>query len=66
MIRIGPWIVIKKVEFPAWEKVHKLARCLSFNAIEEILAGKKHLHTNPVRKPKYPIPERDVRAMVDE
>lgn len=51
-MKLGPWIIIKRVDYPAFEKAHKLARCLSLNDIEEILAGKKHLHGNPVRKQK--------------
>ena len=66
MTRIGPIIFMKAADHPAFLKAEKLARCLSFNDIEEILAGKKHLHANPVRKAKYSIPEREVRAMVDE
>ena len=66
MTKIGPLIVMKAADHPVFLKAEKLARCLSFNDIEEILAGHKHLHANPVRKQKYPIPEREVRAMVDE
>jgi hypothetical protein len=43
-------VIVPRAEFPAFEKAHKLARVLSHNDIEEILAGKKHIHGNPRRK----------------
>jgi len=58
MQQIGKYIILRKAEYPAWEKAHKLARCLSVNDIELILAGKKHLHLNP-RKRKALEPEKD-------
>ena len=50
MKQIGKYIILKKAEYPAWEKANKLARCLSFNDIEEILAGRKHIHRNPGKR----------------
>ncbi len=60
------YLIIKKTELPGLNKAVFLAQKLSENDFEDILAGKKHLHANPVRKVKYPIPEREIRALVDE
>jgi hypothetical protein len=43
-------IVLPKTYLPHIEKAHKLARCLTLDEIDEVLAGKKHLHGNPRRK----------------
>jgi hypothetical protein len=56
MREIGPFLIVWKCEFPAWEKANKLARTLSENDIEAILDGKKHLHANPVRVKGVPHP----------
>ena len=51
-MKIFKYIVVHKREFPAWQKAHKLARTMSHGQIEDILAGKKHVHSNPTRKPR--------------
>ena len=50
MKKIGSYILIKAAEFLAIEKAHKLARTLTENQIDDILASKKHIHANPLRK----------------
>ncbi len=50
MTKIGPWIIIKVSEFPAFEKANRLARTLTDTQIEVILSGKASLHLNPRKK----------------
>jgi hypothetical protein len=52
MTKIGGFIIIKAAEMPFYQKAHKIARALSEDDLDDILAGKKHLHGNPVKKPK--------------
>lgn len=56
-MKIGSLIIMKASNLPYYEKAHKLARCLTLNDIELILSGKKHLHGNPIRKPKKVMAE---------
>jgi hypothetical protein len=68
MTKIGPYIIMKAADHPAFLKTEKLARCLSYNDIEEILAHRIHLHKNPKRKvpvPPEPIPA-DVQRIYNE
>ena len=61
---VGPYLIIRKSEFPAFEKAHRLARCLSHNDIEEILDGKRHVHKNP-RKWKVPVSKEEMSKISD-
>jgi hypothetical protein len=58
MMKIGPYIIMKAANHPAFLKAEKLARCLSYNDIEEILAGKRHVHRNPIKRKTW-IPSAD-------
>jgi hypothetical protein len=51
-LKLGPFILMKIDEHPAYLKAEKLARTLTENDIDLILTGKMHLHGNPRRKPK--------------
>ena len=54
---IGPWIIVKKSEFPHFQKAHRIARELTEQHLEDILEHRYHLHRNPVkRKPPVPYP----------
>ena len=61
-MKIGPYIITRKEQLPHIEKAHKLARCLTLNDIELILAGKKHVHSNPTRKPRPEAQQEEVAA----
>ncbi len=50
MTKLGPYIVVKAAEFPFFERVHKLARCLTPNQVEDILKMKAHIHRNPGKR----------------
>jgi len=50
MIKLGPYIIIKLAEYPVFEKAHKLARSLTEDQIDEILAGKRHTRRNPKKR----------------
>ena len=52
MTKIGPYLIVKAAQMPFYQKAHKLARALSEDALDDILAGKKHIHSNPKRKEK--------------
>ena len=52
MTKIGPFLIVKAAQMPFYQKAHKLARALSEDALDDILAGKKHIHSNPKRKEK--------------
>ncbi len=49
-MKIGNYIIIKTSEMPLYEKAHKLARVLSEDDLDDILAGRRHLRRNPIRK----------------
>lgn len=42
-MKIGPFIIMRAADHPAFLTAEKLARCLSANGIDDILAGRKHL-----------------------
>jgi len=65
MTRIGPIIIMKAADHPAFLKAEKLARCLSYNDIEEILAGKKHIHRNPGKRKVWTASAENVQALKD-
>ena len=50
MTEILGFMIIKKAEYPAWIKAHKLARTMTEDQVDDILAGRKHVHGNPKRK----------------
>ena len=50
-------IVVPKMEFPFFAKAHRLAHCLSEKDVDDLLNGKRHIHTNPKKKPKSPVTE---------
>jgi hypothetical protein len=50
MQKVGKWIVLKAFEYPLFEKAHKLARTLTEDQIDEILAGKRHTRRNPGKR----------------
>ncbi len=52
MKKIFGYIILKAVDYPCWEKAEQLARCLSFNEIEDILFGRKHLQKYPKKRDK--------------
>jgi hypothetical protein len=52
MKKTGPYIIMKAADFPHYQRVQRLARIMSEQDVIEIMAGRKHLHRNPVRKPK--------------
>jgi len=56
-MEIGPYVIVKKSELPFLQKAHKLARAMSEDQLDDILAGRKHLHGNPKRKPKENYPK---------
>ncbi len=56
-MNLGPFIIMKAADHPAFLKAEKLARCLSENQIDDILAGRKHLHGNPTRWRKLAEPK---------
>ncbi|MBU0977366.1 MAG: hypothetical protein KKD18_03040, partial [Nanoarchaeota archaeon] len=49
-MQIGKWVVMKIADVPAWDRATELARSLSQNDIEALLAGKVHIHKNPKKK----------------
>jgi len=51
MKEVFGYIVVKKAEFPAFEKAHKLARKMTEDEIDTVLTVKKHIHANPRKKP---------------
>ncbi len=57
MMKLGPFIIMRAAEFPHIQKAHKLARCLTEAELDDILAGRKHLHGNPVRFRKLSEPK---------
>ena len=59
MTTIGPYIIMRKERLPFLEKAHKLARALSEDALDDILAGRKHLGYNPGKKPRKPVAEQE-------
>jgi hypothetical protein len=48
-MQIGPYIIMRKTELPFIEKAHKLARAMTEDQLDDILAGKRHIHRNPRR-----------------
>jgi hypothetical protein len=44
------YFLVRKSEFPHIEKARQLARKLTEDQIDEILAGKRHTHRNPPKK----------------
>jgi hypothetical protein len=56
-MEIGPYIIVKKSELPFLQKAHKLARAMSEDQLDDILAGRKHVHRNPKRKAKENYPK---------
>ncbi len=56
-MKLGPIIIMKAAELPHIQKAHKLARCLTEAELEDVLAGRKHLHGNPVRFRKLAEPK---------
>ncbi len=49
-MKIFNCVILWASELPHIQKAHKLARCLTEAELDDILAGRKHLHGNPVRK----------------
>jgi hypothetical protein len=53
------YIIIRKAEFPHFQKAHKIARELTEQRLDDILAGRLHLHKNPGKrkavKPESPV-----------
>ncbi|MFH2077061.1 MAG: hypothetical protein ABIJ57_17260 [Pseudomonadota bacterium] len=57
MKKIGKWIILRATEheeiqrfYPLYEKAIRLARTLTEDQIDEILAGKRHTRRNPRKK----------------
>jgi hypothetical protein len=51
MIRsFGPYFIVKKTDFPAFQKAHRLSRSMTEVQLEDILEHRYHLHRNPSRK----------------
>ena len=50
MIKFFGYVLIKENELPGLHNALLLARCLSENDIEDIMAKKKHLHRNPPKR----------------
>jgi len=51
MIRsFGPYIIIRKNEFPLFRQAYRLSRAITDVQIDDILHGRKHIHSNPCRK----------------
>ena len=48
-MKIGNFIIIRESALLQYQKAHKLARMLTENDLDLILAGKMHLHRNPRR-----------------
>lgn len=55
MKKIFGYLILKVVDYPAWKFAEQLARRLSFNEIEELLAGKKHLQKYPRKREKVEV-----------
>jgi hypothetical protein len=56
-ISIGPFLIMRAADYPAFEKANKISRCLTENDIDDLLQGKAHIHRNPTkRKPPVPYP----------
>lgn len=62
MTQFGPYLIVRKAEFPAWQKAHKLARTMTEDQVDDILNGRRHIHRNPRRRVvlvdepgKYPV-----------
>jgi hypothetical protein len=53
MKTIGPYIIIKKSDFPAFQKAHKITRELTEQRLDDILQNRYHLHRNPRKKTAY-------------
>jgi len=49
-ITIGPYMIMRKSDYPLFEKAHKLARSLTEDQIDEILAGKRHTRRSPGKR----------------
>jgi len=49
-MKVGNWLILKAADFPVWKLAHKLARSLSQDDIEALLAKEKHIHKNPKKK----------------
>ncbi|MFH1146836.1 MAG: hypothetical protein V1736_03930 [Pseudomonadota bacterium] len=51
MIRsIGPYIIVRKAEWPLFRQAYRLSRAITDVQIDDILHGRKHIHSNPSRK----------------
>lgn len=49
-MKIGPFLIIKAADMPFYSKAHRLARALSEDQLDDILAGKCHIHRNPGKR----------------
>jgi hypothetical protein len=50
MRQIGPYLIVRKTEFPYFKKAHRIARELSEQRLDDILEHRYHLHKNPRKK----------------